>query len=318
MAKPAATATKTETASAPTTSESTALAATAASSLAHADLLGGIDLGGTTGLEEADQSDFRLGGITLNYSALVNGAQYPKTMWVNTLTEQAAAELVLVLLVMHKSRVWSQFVQGEGTKRFCSSWDSKIGTLTETGETRKCEGCPDAQWRSEGGKRVPPKCGEVRNVVAIDRATNDLVMLRVKRTAMDPWKTFLNKFFLSKRLLANGKRENMPLFVYETKLSAKMETSNGNAWAVPVFDLVLDGAGPKVLPAEEIHLFAETARGVREIYLERVREVADHDDGAAGEAGDTSFEFGANGGDRFADTSKTDSARAIETETRFG
>ena len=315
MAKP--TAAKTTDTASPATSESTALATSTPSALAGVDLLGGLDLGGTTGLEEVDQSDFRLAGITLNFSALVNGQQYPKTMWVNTLTEEALAELVLVLLVMHKSRVWSEFVQGEGTKRFCSSWDTKTGTLAATGEQRKCEGCPDAAWRNEGSKRVPPKCGEVHNVVALNRANNDLVMLRVKRTAMDPWKAFLNKFFLGKRALASGKRDNMPLFVFETKLGSKMETSGGNAWAIPVFDLARGEKGePKVLPHDEVLVFAETARGVRELYLDRVREVAEQDDGGS-DGGDTSFEYGANAGDRFADPSKA-ADKAIETEQRFG
>lgn len=314
MAKTATATTKTDTA--PTASENAALATPTPSALVGTDVLGGLDLGGTTGLEETDASDFRLASITLNFSKKIGDDVPPKSAWVNTVTEEVSKDKTVVLLVLHKSRAWSEFVQGEGTKRHCSSWDMKTGTM-ENGTQRPCEGCPDAQWRTENGKRSR-RCGEIHNVVALERATGDLVMIRAKKTGLDPWKTFLNKFFLGKRVV-DGKRTNVPLFAFETKLSAETQESKSGTYAVPVFDLVRDANGrPNVLAPEELRYFAETARGVRELYLDRVREVADGDD-AHSDAGaaDTSFEYGANAGDRFADPNKADS-KAIETETRFG
>lgn len=292
-----------------TEATSTALTTSTPSALAAADILDGMDFG-VTGLEEADSSDFRLASILINFGGLVKGEQVPKTAWFNTLTEKWSKDVEVVLLVLHKSRAWTEFVQGEGTKRRCSSWDRITGTM-EDGTVRPCQGCPDAHWRMEGGKRTR-RCGEVHNVVAMERSSSELVMLRVKKTAMDPWVTFLNKFFLGKRVM-NGARTNVPLFAYTTKLSAKMEQNGANAYAVPVFDAVLDESGkPVVMSREEMQFLAETARGVRELYLDRVREVAEREEGHDA-AADTSFEFGANGGDRFADKGEP-----AVTETRFG
>ena len=187
----------------------------------------------------------------------------------------------------------------------------KTGTM-EDGSTRACEGCPDAQWRMENGKRSR-RCGEVHNIVGLERGSGELVMLRAK-TAMDPWKAFLNKFFLGKRVVG-GQRSNVPLFAFETKLGSEMIASKSGNYAVPVFDVVRDAKGePKVLEPDDLRFLAETARGVREICLDRVREVAEGADGHDGAADDTSFEFGANvGDDRFADKGEP-----AATETRFG
>lgn len=290
-------------------SESTALATSTPSALARADILEGLDLG-VTGLEETDASDFRLASITLNFNGMIGGEVPPKSVWVNTVTEQTAKEKTVALLVLHKSRAWTEFVQGEGTKRRCSSWDSKTGTM-EDGTERPCAGCPDAQWRMENGKRTR-RCGEIHNVVAYERDTGELVMLRAKKTGMDPWKAFLNKFFLGKRVVG-GKRSDVPLFAFETKLGSEMIASKSGNYAVPTFDVVRNEKGePKVLPAEELRFLAETARGVRELYLDRVREVAEREEGHEA-AADTSFDYGANGGDRFADKGEV-----AATETRFG
>lgn len=289
--------------------ESTALAVGTPSALARADILEGLDLG-VTGLEETDASDFRLASITLNFSGMIGGDVPPKSVWVNTVTEETAKEKVVTLLVMHKSRAWTEFVQGEGTKRRCTSWDSETGTM-EDGTTRPCKGCPDAAPRLENGKRTR-RCGEVHNIVGIEKGTGEFVMIRAKKTGLEPWIAFLNKFFLFKRVV-NGKREHVPLFAFETKLASEMVSGKNGTYAVPTFDVVRNENGePKVLPKDEVLFFRETARGVRELYLDRVREVAEREEGH--EAADTSFDYGANG-DRFADASKTAPA---ETETRFG
>ncbi len=294
-----------------TTTEQTALATSTSSAIGRPDILEGLDLG-VTGLEETDASDFRLASITLNFNGMIAGDVPPKSVWVNTVTEETAKEKVVTLLVLHKSRAWTEFVQGEGTKRRCTSWDSKTGTM-EDGTTRACEGCADAKWRMENGKRTR-RCGEIHNIVGIEKGTGELVMIRAKKTGLDPWIAFLNKFFLGKRVV-NGARSNVPLFAFETKLASEMVSGKNGTYAVPTFDVVRDDKGePKVLGADELRFLAETARGVRDLYLDRVREVAESADGhEAGAADDTSFDYGANGGDRFADK-----GAPAETATRFG
>lgn len=266
--------------------------------LATMDALDGLDVG-VTGLEEVDSSERRIAGLVLNFTGLVDGNQPPKNHLVNTVTEEVSKEKTLVLLTLHKSKQWTEFVQGEGTKRRCSSWDGLIGTM-EDGRSRKCAGCPDAAWRRDAAGKSSRNCGDVHNIVAIDRATNDLLMIRAKKTALEPWKGYLNKYFLGKRTLSDGRKVDMPLFAFETRLTGKMEQKNGAAYAIPVFEPVADAKGnPTPLPRAEVQVYLETAKGVREMYLDRVREVAESTDAAEGgsspdDGGDTTFEFGAN------------------------
>lgn len=261
------------------------------------DALDGLDVG-VTGLEEVDSSERRIAGLVLNFTGLVDGNQPPKNHLVNTVTEEVSKEKTLVLLTLHKSKQYTEFVQGEGTKRRCSSWDGVVGTM-EDGRSRRCAGCPDAEWRKDASGKSSRNCGDVHNIVALDRATNDLLMIRAKKTALDPWKAYLNKYFLGKRTLPDGRKADMPLFAFETRLSGKMEQKNGSAYAIPVFEPVMgEDRNPAVLPRAEVQLYLETAKGVREMYLDRVREVAESTDAADGGApsggGDVSFDFGAN------------------------
>jgi hypothetical protein len=278
--------------------EATALAKDDASgsalALAHGDELAGVlgddDLGGVTGLEEADSSDIKLASLIWNFGGLdKNGDQIPKNRFFNTVEETISDKKRVALLVLHKSRAWAEFVQGEGTKRRCSSWDGKVGT-TDEGVDRKCDGCPDYAWRTVDGKRSR-RCTDVHNVVAIDRETSQPVMLKFKKTSIDPWKAYLNKYFLGKRTVGT-KRVNYPLFAFETRLSLKMEKNGANAYAVPVLER------GEVLSVEEIRVHAETARVFREVYLDReVRQVAEQEHDGGGDVVDASFDV-----DKFADT----------------
>lgn len=273
--------------------------------LAHNDELAGVigddDLGGVTGLEEADSSDIRLASLVFNFGGLdKDNNQIPKNRFFNTVDETIAEKKKLALLVLHKSRAWTEFVQGEGTKRRCASWDGVTGKMDD-GAERPCDGCPDYAWRTIDGKRTR-RCTDVHNVVAIDRETNQPVMVKFKKTSLDPWKGYLNKHFLGKRVVGT-KRVNYPLFAFETLLSLKMEKNGANAFAVPVFDR------GDVLPAEEIRAHVESARVFREVYLDReVRQVAESEHDGAGDAPDTSFDV-----DKFAD----DKADVVEGN-RFG
>jgi hypothetical protein len=252
------------------------------------DMLEGLDLD-LTGLEEADASDFKLASLVFNFGGLdkKTNEQIPKNVFFHTIDETQKRKVRVALLVLHKSNGWSEFVQGEGTKHRCRSWDRVTGTM-EDGTTRPCAGCPDAEWKTIGGKRTR-NCTEIANVVGEDLETNQPVMLRFKKTSIGPWKKYLNQYFLLRRIV-NGKRTNYPLFAFETNISLVLEKNGANAYAVPVFER---GA---VLPREEVVRLAESARAFKDVYLNReVRELAEHDDVVEqGDAPDTSFDFGAN------------------------
>jgi hypothetical protein len=279
---------------------STGLATTQRDELAA--VIGDDDLGGVTGLEEADSSDIRLASLVFNFGGLdKDNNQIPKNRFFNTVDETVVEKKKLALLVLHKSRAWTEFVQGEGTKRRCASWDAVVGKM-EDGTERKCEGCTDYAWRTIDGKRTR-RCTDVHNVVALDRETNQPVMVRFKKTSLDPWKGYLNKHFLGKRTVGT-KRVNYPLFAFETLLSLKMEKNGANAFAVPVFER------GEVLSAEEIREHVESARAFREVYLDReVRQVAEREDSHGDEAADTSFDV-----DKFSDDAKPE----VVEGNRFG
>jgi hypothetical protein len=270
--------------------EKKALATTQSDELAG--VLGEDDLGGVTGLEEADASDIKLASLVFNFGGLdAKGDQIPKNRFFNTVDETVKDHVRVALLVLHKSRAWTEFVQGEGTQRRCTSWDNVTGK-TQEGTERPCSGCPDYEWRTIEGKRTR-RCTDVHNVVAVERETNQPVMIRFKKTSLDPWKSHLNKHFLGRRIVA-GKRQNYPLFAFETVISLKLEKNGANAFAVPVLER------GEVLSADEIRAHAESAKVFREVYLDReVRAVAERDPSDESAPPDTSFNP-----DEFADPSK--------------
>lgn len=267
--------------------------------LAQSDELAGVLDGDIeiTGLEEVDSSDIKLAALVWNFGGLDRaGDQIPKNRFFNTVDETVSDRKRVALLVLHKSRAWTEFVQGEGTKRRCTSWDGVVGKM-EDGTERRCAGCPDYEWKTVNGKRGR-NCSDVHNVVAIDRETNQPVMVRFKKTSIEPWKSYLNKHFIGRRVVG-GKRTNYPLFGFETQLSLRMEKNGANAFAVPVLER---GA---VLSREEIAQHAESARVFREVYLDReVKQVAEQEHEAPV---DTSFDV-----DQFAEPASA----SADTESR--
>ena len=274
------------------------------------DALDGMELD-FTGLEGIGAEDFRLATLVWNVERIDPQSRETtcrKKDFLNTVTEEAKDKVNLVLLVLHKSKVWSEFVDNKKTVH-CSSWDGIIGT-TQTGTQRPCEGCPDAQWTQVNGKPTR-RCDDVHNVVASDlNAGGDLVMLRMKSSSLGPWKTFLNKYFLGKRVV-QGKRTHYPLFAFPVAITLRMEAKPGvTPYAVPVFSIPCDESGkPIPLSIDEVQAHADNARGIKELYLDRVRKVAD--DAEKSSADDTGFDFGANA-KGFIDTKAEP-----ETATRF-
>lgn len=257
---------------------------------ALAGIADGLDFG-TDGLDEVTQEDVKIAVKVFNFKGVDTATNEPiqPNVFYDTLTEEQSKTLELILLTFHKSNEFREFDEQQN-KSFvrCRSYDRVTGTM-EDGTTRACDGCPDAEWRRVNDKPVK-NCGVVHNVVGVDRLTKSALIIRFKKTSIDPWKTHLNKHFLGKRIVS-GKRMNYPLFAFVTKISLKMERKGSTSWAVPVFESL------GTVTREEIQQAGLDAMFYREHMMPAI-EKAEREDAEAPPA-DSSFDFGANGaGDR--------------------
>jgi hypothetical protein len=240
-----------------------------------AQVIGDLDLG-TDGLEETDASDRRIAALAFNTNIVdAAGDPIPKNRFFDTVSEQVSSKKRLVLLTVHKSNAFTRFVDGQGTQIVCRSWDRMTGEM-EDGKTRPCLNCPDKRWTQDASGKRTRNCADVANVVALDLEDAQPKVIRFKKTSHKPWKDFLNKHFLGKRIV-NGKRANLPLFAVETEIGLEMVKGKSGSYATPVFDR------GRTLNRDEILFFAEQSRGARE-YMERVRDVADDAEKHEGEA----------------------------------
>lgn len=288
-------------------SESTGLATSTSSGLTTpadsallASMLDGLDVG-TGGLGEIDEADFRLAAKIWNFKGEIDGEPVSPTTFFDTVQETAKKELDLAFLDLHKTNLWSEFIDGK-TVRKCSSADRVMGQMDD-GTERPCKGCPDAEWRNVDGKRTR-RCGPVYNVISMERDTQQPCVLRFKRTSLKAIQSHLQKHHIGK-LVVLGQRKNVPLFSLGVKLSLKL-TGEKNKYAVPVLER------GEVLGREEVAAHADSAKFYRENILgvmaavEKIDER--HDSGADVGADPASFEFGANdakprgGSDRFVDS----------------
>ena len=257
---------------------SSALAITSNDELASA--LDDLDLG-LDGFEEADNTDIKIPSKILNYKGKdKNDDPVLPNQFFDTLTEQSEKSIECTILLFTKSHEYKYFDDSKNESVLvCRSFDRTTGLMADGGE-RACAGCPHIQWRNEDGKRKKD-CGVVYNVLAVD-AQGHPFFYRVKRTAVNELKTYLNRHFLGK--LKGGR--NVPAFAYKTILSAKMQSKGSTTWAVPVFEL------GEMNPREAIVEHAESAKFYQEVMrpaLEKASDV-DHDaGGATGSAPDTSF-----------------------------
>lgn len=221
--------------------ESAALATTASTALAPAgssdllaDVLGEGNSFATDGLEEIDSSDIKLATYVWNFKGTdAEGEPFSPTVFYDTVLETGQKTVDAVLLTLHKSNEFREFVNEENKSYVrCRSFDRVTGRM-ENGTERPCAGCPDAEWRMDDkGKRVR-NCGPVYNVVGLDRVKQSAFVIRCKKTSLDPLKSYLNKHFLGKRVVG-GKRGNYPLFAFATKLSLRM--SDDKKYSIPVFE----------------------------------------------------------------------------------
>jgi hypothetical protein len=81
--------------------------------------------------------------------------------------------------------------------------------------------------------------------------------MRFKKTALKPFRQYVMAHHWGARRAANGKRANIPLFVYGVTIKLKMHESG--KYALPVL------ARGDMLGAEEVRGLAEVAKGYLEV-----------------------------------------------------
>lgn len=262
--------------------ESTDLAATSMDALGS--LLDDLDLG-TDGLEEIENADIKIPAKVFNMKGVdAKGDPIPANVFYDTTTEKTTKTLECQLLTLTKSNEYRTYdeVKKESTTH-CRSFDRVTGT-TDAGKERPCQGCPDAQWRTEGGKKTR-NCGTVWSFAAVDEEGLPF-LLRLKKTAVNPVKNYLNKYFIGKRM-SGGKRSNYPIFAFKTRVHLKMV--DGGKYAVPEFELGEPCTQEQILAGKDNALF------YREVMVPALIQAAEreHDGSAEGDAGkgggDTSF-----------------------------
>jgi hypothetical protein len=245
-------------------------------------VLDGLDIQ-DDGLSEIGQEDIKLPTKVWNFKGLdQEGNPIPANVFYDTVTEQLARTLDLILIKLHKTNEWREYVQGEGRSRIrCRSFDQVTGTM-EDGTVRPCEGCPDAKWLDvigdDGKSRRNRKCGPVYNIFGAELATRQPCVLRFKKTSLPAIQSYLNKHHIGRRII-KGARSNWPLYVYVCRATLKM--SDDKKYAVPVLER------REMLSREDIAQGAATVKYVNEVLLGELGKVMEADgDGA----GDTSFD----------------------------
>jgi len=241
--------------------------------LAALAALGDFDFGADDGLEEIGAEDIKLAAKVFNFKGVdAAGDPIPPNVFYDTVEETTKKQLSLVLLTLNKSNEWREYDEAEGRSKIrCRSFDRETGEM-EDGTTRPCQGCPDAQWRTENGKRAR-RCGPVYNVFAVDRESRQPCVIRFKRTSLPVIQSHLNKHHIGRRVV-NGRRANYPLFAFGVTASLKM--SEDKKYAIPVLE-----RGP-VLAKQEIEDAAESAKYVREALLPALRKLAEKDTDESG------------------------------------
>lgn len=267
-----------------------ALATTEQQSPAVLDELAGLDVAmdAEDGLGEASGEDIKIASKVLNMPGVgEDGRSIPPDVFYDTVDRTYKERLDAVFVYLHKTNLYSVFDEATGkTNRMCQSYDRITGTWLETGELRQCKGCPDDEWRREDGK--PKKnCGPVYNVAAIDRETQMPFWLRFRRTSLAPFKQYLQRHHLGRRIVA-GQRSNYPLFSFRVTLTAKLSEGGKKKYALPVIDR------GEVVTREQILQYQEAAAAFRENVIPMLQQADDQVDKAG--AVDTSFDTDQLGG----------------------
>lgn len=282
--------TKDTAAVAPEPQQSTALA------LADDTGLGGLldELGvEDDGLAEISGEDIKLPTKVYNFKGIdQRGDPIPPNVFYDTVTETASRKLSLMLLNLHKTNEWREYVAEKDKSEIrCRSFDQVKGVMAD-GTERLCKGCPDAKWTSvtgdDGNAKRSRRCGPVYNLFAIELDSRQPCVIRFKRTALPVVQAYLNRHHIGRRTVGN-KRVNWPLFVFQCEATLKM--SDNKKYAIPVLDKIGN------LSADEIALGAATVPYIKNVLLGELAKVIDNDRDSEA---DTSFDTSKMGGDAYA------------------
>jgi hypothetical protein len=240
------------------------------------DALEGLEID-VTGTEEMDASDVRLPTWALNSKGtnVETNRAVPDDEFLNTVSGTAKPQLRLVVLSNHKSRLWRENGADNKPVTRCRSWDGKTGQHETIGE-RKCDGCADYKWTTSADGKRSRKCGDVFNLLAVDRETGEIGMLKVKKAAIKVFKEYYQRYFHKKsRSVSNGQilfRDN-PLFAVETVVDPEKQSNAIGTWYTAAFTL------GGVLPREEILMYAGLLRSYMNEKAEHMRATVEGDDG---------------------------------------
>jgi hypothetical protein len=112
----------------------------------------------------------------------------------------------------------------------CSSPDRNTpedrgwGTLAKS-----CEACPYSKWKTVGGQRVAPECGENYRLLVLDEASGAPAVWWARKTAIAALKN------LATNLLISGRRDKRPPAGYRVEMSTAKDGDGTNSWHVPKF-----------------------------------------------------------------------------------
>lgn len=242
--------------------DSTALAMVEDEALAALNEIGFGD-GDEDGIGQVGASDVQFPSLVFNASVTdKDGEPISKKVFFNTLHETTQKTVRCVLLQRRTTNRWTYYDEEKNeTQVVCASEDQKHGVLRialdstgEEGTVRGCQGCPQAQWATTNRGKKTRECSEVDNVIAVDLDTKEPFVIRFKRTAMPPWKTYLRKHHIGRRIV-DGRRVHMPLWAYECTISLEMAST---IHSVPVFER------SRVLAPEELVEMKQLSQDARE------------------------------------------------------
>ena len=272
-----------------------------------ADYFDDPDGGAVDGLEDFGGDDIKISTLLWNMRGKdKHGRSMTKDVYFDTVTEETSESIEVVMLTSKKTRRWDSFDnEKDKTIVHCQSRDNVTGTLAN-GDTRPCGGCPDYGWFTDEGKNKR-RCGDVRNTLAIETSAHKPIMIRFKKTGLNPLRQYLSAYHHGARLAVNKKtgrteRRNVPLFAYAVHLSLKM--SDNGMYATPVLEPVEQGRNAEgepvyLLPTRQILDYAEAAKAWAD-QMDDALTVADAQTDAYGRDDDEGA-GGALGADEFAD-----------------
>jgi hypothetical protein len=244
----------------------------------------------STGLEEVDAEDLRFAVKVWNMKGVIPGTDgdtYRVNQFFDTLTEKTQKSLKCVFVTLIKSNDYSYFDNAKNESvRVCTSYDRVTGTLRsdhpkltqlKEGDTRACEACPDAQWVKVDGKNTKA-CASVYGVMCVelndDLSPGSAFMMRFKKTALNPFKTHMQKHHIKRRKdTKTNQLADVPLFAYAVDITLKI-SENGN-YAVPVIEK------GELLPRDLLVQLADQAKAFREMSAD-VSRVAEKKESAHG------------------------------------